>query len=165
MIANLRSSSVKELLSLFADILDELNTRGILKTQNNPVADYTEWLVARALDLKLERNSREGFDAIDLVGQKYQIKGRRLHPGNPSRQLSVIRKLDRKEFDFLVAVLYNRDFSLLEGWKIPIEWVEKYARFSKHQNGHILMAEGDVLKVTETKSILGDLERALRNQV
>jgi hypothetical protein len=157
----LDGSSTKELFSLFADVLDELNKRGVLKTQNNPVADYAEWLVAHSLGLKLERNSREGFDALGSDGVRYQIKGRRIHPDNPSRQLGVIRNLSRKEFDFLVAVIFGKDFSLQEAWKIPLEQVERYARFSKHQNGHILMAEGEVLKALGTISVLGQLQRTM----
>src|SRR2546427_8813981 len=143
--SDLEKLSIRELLAPYADDLDELNRRGVLKSQNNPVADYTEWLVARALDLKLERNSRRGFDASDSNNVRYQIKGRRLHPSNPSRQLSIIRKLDSKEFEFLVAVLFSRDFSPQEAYKIPREQVERHARFSRHQNGHILILEGDVL--------------------
>lgn len=36
--------STPELLRCFADILDELKQRGIVRTRNNPVADYAEWL-------------------------------------------------------------------------------------------------------------------------
>jgi len=156
---DLEKLSIRELLALFADNLDELNRRGILKSQNNPVADYAEWLVARALDLKLERNSRRGFDASDSNSVRYQIKGRRLHPSNPSRQLSVIRKLDSKEFEFLVGVLFNRDFSLHEAFKISREQVERYAHFNRHQNGHILILEGDVLSSKGTESILRVLSK------
>jgi hypothetical protein len=161
---DLSALSAKELLALFAEILDELNRRGILKTQNNPVADYTEWLVARGLKLKLERNSRKGFDAIDSKGIRFQIKGRRVHPKNPSRQLSVIRNLERKEFEFLVAVVFDRDFTLREAWKIPREQVERYARFSRYQNGHILMLEGDVLRVAGTQSIVREIGGAINQQ-
>jgi hypothetical protein len=161
---DLHKPLTSELLALYADILDELNRRTVLKTQNNPVADYTEWLVARSLELKLERNSRKGFDATDSNGVRYQIKGRRLHPNNPSRQLGVIRNLKRNEFDFLVAVLFNRDFSLLEAWKISREQVERYARFSSYQNGHILMLEGAVLTAEGTQSIVGEIKGAMNNQ-
>ena len=46
-----------QLLQCFADILDELKERRIVRTRNNPVADYAEWLVTRQLGLSLERSS------------------------------------------------------------------------------------------------------------
>jgi hypothetical protein len=39
--------STRELLSLFARILEELRRRKVVRSSNNPVADYTEWLVAK----------------------------------------------------------------------------------------------------------------------
>ena len=45
---------VKELLQLQASITNELINRDVVRTQNNPLGDYTEWLVAKALDLDLE---------------------------------------------------------------------------------------------------------------
>ncbi len=137
--------SPHELLVLFADVLDELKSRGVVRSRNNPVADYAEWVVTKGLGLSLQSNSTAGFDAIDSKGIRYQIKGRRLYPPNSSRQLGVIRNLAGKKFDFLVAVLFNKDFSILEAYKIPHYLIGKYARYSEHQNGHILILKGGVL--------------------
>jgi len=89
--------------------------------------------------------SRAGFDAIDSKGIRYQIKGRRLHPSNSSRQLGVIRNLAEKKFNFLVVVLFDKDFSILVAYKIPHHLIDKYARYSEYQDGHILSLKGDVL--------------------
>src|SRR5664280_1734250 len=103
----LNNFAAKELLCLFGSILDELQSRGIVRTSNNPVSDYTEWLVSQRLGLTLCGNSEKGFDSTDKNGVKYEIKARRVTPENPSRQLSAIRNLDGKHFDFLVAVVYD----------------------------------------------------------
>lgn len=147
--ADVAKFTIKDLLALFAMIINELNNRGVVRTQNNPVADFSEWLVANTFDLTLQENSKNGFDAIDSNGMKYQIKGRRLHQTNSSRQLSVIRNLKDKKFDFLIGVLFNEDFSILEAYKIPHEIIPKYARYNSHQNGHILMLKGDILGQVE----------------
>lgn len=137
--------SVQALLNDFGRILDELRERGVIRSHNNPVGDYAEWLVSQALGLTLQNNSKSGFDAVDAEGVRYQIKGRRLHSRNKSRQLGVIRNLQAKDFDFVVGVLFAEDFSVLEAYKIPHELVGSHSRFSKHQNGHILILKGAVL--------------------
>ena len=45
-----------ELLALYARILDGLLARGVVRSTNNPVADYSEYLTARALNLRLVAN-------------------------------------------------------------------------------------------------------------
>jgi hypothetical protein len=143
---NLNNLSVKSLLIQFADTLDELKLRGVVRTRNNPVADYAEWLAVDALGLTLERNSKSGFDAKNNKGERFQIKGRRLDETNKSRQLSVIRNLDAQEFDYLIGIIFDHDFLVMEAYKIPYKLVGKYARFSEHQNGHILQLRGSIIQ-------------------
>ncbi len=128
--------TVSELLGCFANVLDELKKRKIVRTRNNPVADYAEWLVAQQLGLSLERNSKRGYDATAQNGKCYQIKSRRLDQANESRILSVIRNLDAAEFDYLIGILFNRDFTVKEAYKIPRGVIKKHARFSEHQHGY-----------------------------
>ena len=88
---NFSKSTVSDLLRLYTEVLEELRRRGVTRSSNNPVADYTEHIVAAKLGLKLSNNSASGFDALDADGRRYQIKGRRLTPQNPSTELSAIR--------------------------------------------------------------------------
>jgi hypothetical protein len=48
---DLKNSEVKELLQFQGKITNELIERGVVRTQNNPLGDYTEWLVAKAFNL------------------------------------------------------------------------------------------------------------------
>jgi hypothetical protein len=148
-----KAFSTSDLLQCFADILDELKQRDVVRTRNNPVADYAEWLVAQRLGLSLERNSRSGYDATSAMKERFQIKSRRLDSSNKSRQLSVIRNLDAGEFDYLIGVLFDRNFTVKEAYKIPHGVIAKYARFSKHQNGHILYLRGDILRDPSVEDI------------
>lgn len=148
-----KASSSLDLLECFADILDELKKRGVVRSRNNPVADYAEWLVAKKLGLSLERNSRSGYDATTRSGERIQIKSRRLDPSSKSHQLSVIRNLEAREFDYLIGVLFNRDFTVKEAYKIAHGVIAKYARFSEHQNGHILHLRGEILKDPRVEDI------------
>ena len=144
---DLKNLENRELLQLYGKLMEELRQRELIRSSNNPVSDYAEKIVSEKLRLSLQRKSSKGYDAIDeSTGTKYQIKARRLTRHNKSRQLSVIRNLDQKLFDYLIAVLFDEFFKPIEIWKIPRETIPKYARYSPHQNGHILVLTGEVLK-------------------
>lgn len=115
---NFNKLSVHQLLVTFGVVLEELKARGVVKTRNNPVADYAERLVSEKLGLSVT-SSNAGFDAIDVKGVRYQIKSRRLSDVNKSRQLGVIRNLEKKGFDFLIGVIFDSEFAVLEAYKIP----------------------------------------------
>jgi len=159
---NLRILSIKALLIQFAKTLDELKRRGVVRTRNNPVADYAEWLTVDALGLTLERNSKSGFDAKNNKGKKFQIKGRRLDKSNQSRQLSVIRNLDEKEFDYLIGIIFDHDFIVKEAYKIPHKLISRYARFSKHQNGHILQLKGPILQDSNVEDLTSVIIKSVK---
>lgn len=150
---NLKQMGVKELLQLQASITKELKSRGVVRTQNNPLGDYTEWLVAKALDLELEANSKAGYDGVDKNGTRVQIKGRRVTPTNNSRQLSAIRKYEEKDFDELAAVIYDENFNVIEALLIPHGVVGEYASFREHVNAHILILKGPILSDPRVKCI------------
>jgi hypothetical protein len=133
---NLEALSELELLRLHASILAELRSRKVCRTSNNPVADYTEWLVAQRLGLRLVQNSRAGHDAVGPDGTKYQIKGRRLTTRNGSTQLSAIRNLVEHDFDVLVGVMFNEDYSVAYAFAVPHAVVSEKAAYQAHTNSH-----------------------------
>lgn len=142
----IKNLSVRILLHLYADIMRELRDRKVLRSFNNPVADYAEYITANKLNLELAPNSNKEFDAIDRkTGIKYQIKSRRLTKFSNSRQLGVLRNLDTAKFKFLIAIIFDERFSVSEAYKIPKNIIKEYARFSRHQNGHILILNGPIL--------------------
>lgn len=134
-----------ELLSIHSDVLLELCTRNVLRTQNNPVGDYAEWLVSQAFGMKLLNNSYPGVDAIDADGQKVQIKARRITPNSLSKQLSALRNYDATEFDYLIAVIFDAHYNVIEAYQIPHTVIGDYAKFSKHTNAHLITLKGDIL--------------------
>jgi hypothetical protein len=147
----------KQLLGAYCSLMTELRDRGVVRSSNNPVADYTETLVSRALGLSLESQSQAGYDARGADGIRYQIKGRRPTAHNKSTQLSALRNLAQRPFDTLAAVAYSQDLSVLYGVLIPIEVVMELSRFSAHSNSHIFMFRRNVLEdpcVTDITSTL-----------
>ncbi len=150
---NLNNLEIKELLQLQAAVTDELKAREVVRTKNNPLGDYTEWLVANALGLELQSNSKTGYDGISKSGLRVQIKGRRITPENKSRQLSAIRKYDEKDFDELAAVIFNEHFEVIDAVLIPHEVVGEYASYREHVNAHILILKGPILNDPRVNSI------------
>lgn len=134
-------------LKEYASILNSLHTAGIVRTYNSPVGDYAEWLVSTKLNLRLEKNSEKGYDAIDAnTGLRYQVKSRWMHPGKNSRQLNVIRNYDDNQFDYLVAVIFGNDFEVAEAYLIPHDVPKEYFSFNKHQNGIVVTLTQEFVK-------------------
>ena len=142
---NLAELDDRALIRLWAAAMRELRTRGLTRSANNPVADYGERLAAEHLGLTLAGKSVRSYDATDADGLRYQIKARRITPENPSRQLSFLRRLDQREFDFLVVVLFDETLDMLGMWKLPHGIIAKYARWDVGTNAHILVASPRVL--------------------
>ena len=132
-----------ELLQTHAAVIDELRDRGVVKTRNNPIGDYTEWLVCNRLELEGQTNSNASFDAIGADQIRYQIKGRRDEA--TSVQFSAIRNLDQHGFDFVIAVVFNSDYSVRLAVVIPHDMVPEFARYQQHTNAHNLILTESVL--------------------
>jgi len=134
----LKSLPVLGLLALHSGILDELRRRGVLRTVNNPAADYAEFLACRALSLKPAASSEKGYDATGQDGKRYEIKARRQAKGSKPTRFSAIRRLEENHFDYLLAVLFEEDFRVQRAAILPREVVTKKAFWQEHVNGWIL---------------------------
>ncbi|MEN5206220.1 hypothetical protein ABE473_17400 [Stenotrophomonas sp. TWI700] len=128
----------RQLLELHCTVMDALRKRGVIRSSNNPVADYTETLVARALNATLASGSQAGFDAVGQDGTRYQIKGRRLTAANKSTQLSALRNLSSGPFDQLAAVAFNSNLIVEYAALIPLHVVQRLGRYRAHTNSHTL---------------------------
>ena len=137
--SDFKRKNTNKLLETYATVMEELKQRGAIRSYNNPVSDYAEFMVSRTLNLELSGGSNKGFDARDRHGIRYQIKARRLD-GKSSRQLGVFRSLDKNPFDVAIVVLFNHEFQPAEVYRIPIAAIKRHGRFSRHVNGWIVQA-------------------------
>lgn len=165
---DLSSLDIGSLLRLYCAIGKELIDRKVTRSTNNPAADYAECLFATALTLTLAGQSAKGYDAIDASGQRFQIKGRRPTTANPSRQLSVIRNLDKQPFEFLAGVLFTPDFAVMRAAVIPHDVVIARSKYRAHVNGwlfhledHIWMVDGVRDVTEEIRAVEADLNTRL----
>jgi len=160
---NLDSLGSIELLRMYGGILDTLKDKRILRTTNNPTGDYAELLAAKWLEKQglvkdaqeaLLKNSHKGFDIVDDGGVTYQVKGRRITISNPSKQLGVVRNLFENEFQYLIAIVFNEDWSIKEAAQIPIQALHAMPGKKKDGvNGHIFHLAGELLNREGVKLI------------
>lgn len=142
---DLGGMSGRELLRLHGSVLEALRDKGVVKTSNNPVADYAESLVCSALGLVGQANSNKGFDAEDLAtGERYEVKARRLTPHGKPTRLSPLRDFEGQHFHFLVVVLFAPDFSVGRAVKLPWSSVTACSSHNAHVNGRVVFI-GDSL--------------------
>lgn len=158
----IQSLSVGELFALFVDLLGELRRRGVVRSTNNPVADFSELLFEKALLLQLAPKSTKGYDATDAQGQKYEIKGRRLTAHNGSRQLSALRGLDQQHFTYLAGVLFREDFSVLRACLVPHEQVLAQSTYRKHTNSWIFQLRDGVWDLPGVMDVTQQLQAVER---
>lgn len=112
-----------DLLGLWASLMAELNARGIVRPDNNPLGDYCEFLVAAHYGVAPQGNSNAGFDVRTKRGERIQVKGRRLNAkGRKPPHFSGVRNLDDElpPFGNRIGLIINRDFSVREAWTIPL---------------------------------------------
>lgn len=82
---------------------------------------------------------------MDSNGLRYQIKGRRITVANSSTQIGVIRDIVGVNFDFLIAVVFDEDWTVHRAVKIPHGAVSSVACFRKHVNGHVMHLRSSIL--------------------
>lgn len=126
-----------ELLGLWARLMTELNGRGVIRSDNNPIGDYCEFQVAAHYGVKPAGNSNAGHDLTSPDGSRIQVKGRRRRADScKPPYFSGARNLSDEPppFDFLIGLILNRDFSVHEAWQLPVERVRHYATYRKHTN-------------------------------
>jgi hypothetical protein len=155
-----QASQTKVLLQNYGLILEELRRRGVIRSSNAPLGDYAEFLFSKAFDWQLQSNSKAGYDATAKNGDKFQIKSRRLTRHNKSRQLSFIRRLPEKHFDYLAGILFNEDFNIFRAALIPHRLIEPRSRFSKHSNGWLFLLKDETWDLPGVIDVTGDLRAA-----
>ena len=144
-VPDLSAFSESGLFSLYRAILRELKGRGVIRTENAPVGDYAEYLVATALGGQLATNSEKAWDVLARDGEKLQVKARVVsEPAEPSQlQLSPFRSFG---FDSAVIVLLSAtDYTVTRASKVPRHVVESSAVYRQHVNGKVLFARPEIM--------------------
>jgi len=154
------SLSVAELLVLHAQVGEELRGRGVVRSANNPTGDFAEYLFCRAFGWQQAPNSERGHDATGQDGTRYQIKARRIHRRNKSRQLSAIRDIEGGHFDVLAGILFNDDFKVMRAALIPASLVVERSTFIARTNSNRFMLRDEVWAVPGVLDVTAEIKAA-----
>jgi len=156
----IRHASVRDLLLMQAEVLNELRDRQIVRTSNSPLGDYAELLFATAFGWDLRNNSSDGYDAVDAAGMRYQIKSRRITSWNASRQLSALRRLPEANFDILAAVLFDESFRVMKAVLVPHAIVLAGAKRVEHTNSWRFLLHDRVWAAQGAYDVTQEIEAA-----
>jgi len=110
----------------------ELRERDIIRTNNNPVGDIAEAIVASHYDGTRGSFIQAGWD-VKAAGERIQVKSLRQTATGKRRNLSPIRDAD---YDSVVVVIFDEDFRVTEGLKLAREVVEE--KFAHRARGRII---------------------------
>jgi hypothetical protein len=144
-VPDLSTFSESGLFSLYRAILKESKSRHVIRTDNAPVGDYAEYLVATALGGQLAPNAEKSWDVLGSDGEKLQVKARVVsEPPEPGQlQLAPFRSFG---FDSAVIVLLSAaDYAVSRASKVPRYVVESSAVYRQHVNGKVLFARPEIM--------------------
>lgn len=153
---NVEDMTVAELLGSYAQILAELRRRNVVRSNNAPVGDYAEALVAKTLGGKLANDvSEKSYDLIAPKWGKVQVKARVV--GEPPRR-SDLQTSPFRSWDFAYAALVmvrRSDYRVRGAFLVPVETLRPHSTWRQYLNGSIvhmtpaLLAERGVVDITE----------------
>lgn len=133
------SRTTRELLADWSAIMRELRRREVVRTQNNPIGDIAEMIVAEHYGGIRGSFPQAGWDVITPEGERLQVKALRQTGARSRRNLSPIRDA---EYDAVIVVLFDEDFRVTEGLRIPRPTVEELFPHRPYVNGRVVTVTG-----------------------
>jgi hypothetical protein len=128
------SLTVRQLLRLSAQIVTELNRRGVVRSRNPPAGDLAEYLVARAYQGELAAPSVKSWD-VQAGDRKLQVKCRLVDQDDRrSQSFSPFRSWEFNACVFMALDCYTYD--VVRAVEIPVETVKTLAREISWVRGH-----------------------------
>ncbi|WP_146243994.1 DUF6998 domain-containing protein [Curtobacterium sp. MCBD17_013] len=129
--------NVGDLLDTYTNVLAELRTRHLIRTNNAPIGDPAEFCAAIVYDGLLAPNSEKSYDLTAADGRKVQVKVRLVRPGMASGAVfSPLRSFDFDICAFLVIDNEAGEVVAAREWT-PVE-VREHGSFKKYTNGTVV---------------------------
>lgn len=107
--------AIPDLLGDWAAIMRELAARGVIRTNNKPLGDIAELIVAAHYGGQRGSFSQAGWDVLTPDGEKVQVKSLREVPGKNRTNFSPIADSD---YDFVLLVIFDEDFRVTLGLRL-----------------------------------------------
>ena len=135
---DLKNLSDEELFDLYPELLKELKGRKLITT-NNLVGEMGERVAINQyiktegiVNLKKAPPSTPHYDAKDDDGNKYAIKS--TSGSSTGKFDSIPKKITHKAFDFLIVVLWDKNYKPKNIYQLTWEQFLKYKRWKKPEN-------------------------------
>ncbi|WP_144528754.1 DUF6998 domain-containing protein [Peribacillus simplex] len=128
-----------DLVSIYGLWLDEMKSRGMIRT-NNVVGELGEWLAIKYYSeipglpkLQAAPTGTKHVDALSIHGERYSIKATTSKTTGAFNGLNDLDnpEIDRQKFEYVIIVLFNKDFSLKAIYELEWEMFLKHKRWHK----------------------------------
>ena len=146
--------SDEEVISLYPKILKELKDRDIIRT-NNLVGDLAEYWTREKYNetpnlpkLQDAPKSTKNIDAISVKGERYAIKS--TSGSSTGVFASLPTDNDDQKFEFLVVVIFDKDYILKEIFELNWEQFKTYRRIKPPENKWNLPITNQVKSAAKT---------------
>lgn len=136
---DLSTHTVPALLAMHDHVHHELLMRGVVRT-NNVLADYAEYLTARALGVSLVTPAVAGYDALGPNGERVQVKARR-RVNQDGRLIGGSAPLTTNPFDTLVGILFDSDFTVRRACIVPLPVLLPLVRMRANGSWRLRLAD------------------------
>lgn len=151
-------ASTVSLLRLYAAILAELLSRGVIRSRNAPAGDLAEHLALIVYGGKLAPPSAKSWDLRSSDDRLVQVKCRVARPGQAGNY-SFFRSWD---FDACVFVRFDpATYDITSAIEVPAAAVQALARASAHVNGSRVQLSDDLKLLEGSLDRTSDFREAL----
>jgi hypothetical protein len=131
-VLDLDALSNRELLQVWAQSLQLLYERGVVRTYNSPIGDIAEEMVAPHYGGERASFIQAAWD-VRAGGELLQVKACRREPTKSRTGFSPIRHRDG--YDAVILVVFSMDMKVEEAWRVPRDVVNELGKFNAHVNG------------------------------
>lgn len=150
--------STRGLLELYGGILDQLKSRGVVRSRNAPAGDLAETLAVIAYEGSLAPVSMKSWDVLAGDGRRIQVKCR---VRSVARRGGVFSPFRSTDFEAGVFVVLNEDYSIASAIEVPVTGVVEIARSTPWVNGDRVTLSQDLRSVTGARDLTEKFMQAL----
>jgi hypothetical protein len=112
-------NALAAVFSGFIDSYNRMKEQGILRNQKDITGQLGEWVASRLFDAEIATNGINAYwDLEDAEGTKYQVKSH-AKALTTSARWSKIEYAADAPIDFIIIVVFDSSYKLLELYKIP----------------------------------------------
>lgn len=127
----MENSTIKNAFNNYFNGLKELRNQGVLLNSKDFTSQLGEWIVEEYYNGKRSENGIQKYwDVISPKG-KIQVKTHAKSDKNAARW-SNLKKIQTSEIDFIVIIVFTKDYQLKEFYNAP--WNIAYGRIREHKD-------------------------------